>query len=73
MQNSKAVKSVLVRAAVATVTLSVLAFGMLAVATPPASANPAIAMATGQPCTKCHTAPPALNDYGKTYKEGMKK
>jgi len=73
MQNSKAVKSVLVRAAVATVTLSVLAFGMLAVATPPASANPAIAKATGEPCTKCHTAPPALNDYGKTYKEGMKK
>ena len=68
MQNSKAVKSVLVRAAVATVTLSVLAFAMLAVATPPASANRAIAKATGQPCTKCHSAPPALNDYGKQYK-----
>ena len=73
MQNSKAVKLVLVRAAVATVTASVLAFGVLAVATSPASANPAIAKSTGEPCTKCHTAPPALNDYGKKYKEGMKK
>ena len=73
MQNSKAIKSALVRGAAATVTLSVLAFAMLAVAAPPASANPAIAKATGEPCTKCHTAPPALNDYGKTYKEGMKK
>jgi hypothetical protein len=27
---------------------------------------------TGQPCTKCHTAPPALNKYGKKYKESKK-
>jgi hypothetical protein len=33
-------------------------------------ANPAIAQKTGQPCGKCHTAPPALNDYGKKYKAG---
>jgi len=73
MQNLKAVKSALVRATVATAALSVLAFAMLAVAAPPASANPAIAKATRQPCTKCHTAPPALNDYCKKYKEGQKK
>jgi len=72
MQNLEAVKSALVRGAVATVTLSVLAFAMLAVTTPPVSANPAIAKATGQPCTKCHTAPPALNDYGKQYKAQKK-
>ncbi|MGD0332899.1 MAG: hypothetical protein ABSA90_06525 [Xanthobacteraceae bacterium] len=73
MQNSKAIKSALVRGAAATVTLSVLAFAMLAVAAPPASANPAIAKATGQPCTKCHSpAPPTLNDYGKQYKAQKK-
>ena len=73
MQNLKAIKSALLRATVATAALSVLAFAMLAVVAPPASANPAIAKATGQPCTKCHTAPPALNDYGKKYKESEKK
>jgi hypothetical protein len=35
-------------------------------------ANPAIAQKTGQACAKCHTAPPALNDYGKKYKESGK-
>ena len=39
----------------------------------PAAATPAFAQKTGQPCTKCHTAPPVLNDYGKKYKEGMKR
>jgi hypothetical protein len=36
-------------------------------------ANPEMAKKTGQPCTQCHTAPPALNDYGKTYKGSLKK
>jgi len=36
-------------------------------------ANPAIAQKTGQACAKCHTAPPALNDYGKKYKDSEKK
>ncbi len=36
-------------------------------------ATPAIAQKTSQPCAKCHTAPPALNDYGKKYKETEKK
>ncbi len=35
-------------------------------------ANPAIAKQTGQACGKCHTSPPALNDYGKKYKAGQK-
>ena len=33
-------------------------------------ATPAIAQKTGEQCTKCHTAPPTLNDYGKKYKGG---
>jgi len=32
-------------------------------------ASPAIAQKTGEACAKCHTAPPALNDYGKQYKD----
>jgi len=75
MQNVKALKSAVVRTATATATaaLAVLAFAMLAVATPPASATPAIAKATGQPCTQCHTSPPTLNDYGKKYQDSHKK
>jgi hypothetical protein len=46
----------------------------LAAAAPvPAAATPAIAKTTGQPCMKCHTTPPALNDYGKKYKDNLKK
>jgi hypothetical protein len=56
---------------IAAVILIVLA---MSTATPStASANAAIAKSTGQPCTKCHTAPPALNNYGKKYKESQKK
>jgi hypothetical protein len=36
-------------------------------------ANPEMAKKTGQPCTQCHTTPPALNDYGQKYKESLKK
>ncbi len=72
MQNLKAIKSTIVRGTAATAALAVLTFAMVAVATPPASATPAIAKATGQACTKCHTAPPTLNDYGKKYKAGHK-
>ena len=32
-------------------------------------ATPAIAQKEKAPCSKCHTAPPALNDYGKSYKK----
>jgi len=51
----------------AIVALSALA--ALTLASQPAAANPAIAQKTGKPCTTCHTAPPALNDTGKAYKE----
>ena len=60
---------------VATVTtmLLLLALSMVASAPRVAMANPNIAKRTGQPCAKCHTAPPALNSYGKKYKESQKK
>lgn len=32
-------------------------------------ASAAIAAKTGQPCGKCHTAPPKLNAYGQSYKK----
>ena len=51
----------------------VLTLVAVALAPRPAQATPAVAKATGQPCTKCHTAPPALNDYGKKYKDSQKK
>jgi hypothetical protein len=46
---------------------------MLMLASGQTMANPAIAKKTGQACGKCHTAPPALNDYGKKYKDSDKK
>jgi len=48
-------------------------FAMVSATSRPAMANPNIAKSTGQPCTKCHTAPPVLNSYGKKYKESQKK
>ncbi len=48
------------------------AVAVMMFATAPSMANPAIAQKTGQACNKCHTAPPALNDYGKQYKEKNK-
>jgi hypothetical protein len=44
-----------------------VAFAMVASAQ--SMATPAIAQKEKAPCTKCHTAPPALNDYGKSYKK----
>ena len=32
-------------------------------------ATPAIAQKEKAACNKCHTTPPALNDYGKSYKK----
>jgi hypothetical protein len=60
----------LTAAEIAAVILIVLAMSTTTSYT--ASANAAIAKSTGQPCTKCHTAPPALNKYGKKYKESKK-
>ncbi len=64
-------RTVLAKAATAgTVLLTAGAIFMLA--SGPTWANPSIASKTGQPCAKCHTAPPALNDYGKKYKANPK-
>jgi len=59
----------------ATTVLAALGFGiaMLMVGVGQSLATPAIASKTGQACGKCHTAPPALNAYGKSYKKKMKK
>ncbi|MGB6351788.1 MAG: hypothetical protein WBG10_17355 [Pseudolabrys sp.] len=59
-------------AAVGMSTALLIAFAMITTTSQPAMANADIAKKTGQPCTKCHSAPPALNAYGKKYKEGKK-
>jgi hypothetical protein len=46
---------------------------MITVTSRQTMANPKMAQTTGQPCTKCHTAPPALTDYGQKYKDSLKK
>jgi hypothetical protein len=69
MQNPKTRHGVLARA-VATASAVLLAGTMIVITSVQTMANPAIAKKTGQACAKCHTAPPALNDYGKKYKAG---
>lgn len=59
-------------AVAATATAIVLGLAMNVMVSAPASATPAIASKTHHPCTKCHTAPPKLNAYGKKYKSKMK-
>ena len=59
-------------AAVGMSTALFIAFAMITTTSQPAMANAAIAKKTGQACAKCHSAPPALNAYGKKYKEGKK-
>ena len=65
----RTVRAILVKAA-ATGTVLLTAGAMIVLASGQTMANPAIAKKTGQPCAKCHTAPPTLNDYGKKYKAG---
>ncbi len=62
----------LLTAVAATATALVLGVALNVTIAGQASANPAIASKTGQPCAKCHTAPPALNAYGQSYKKKMK-
>jgi len=73
MPKRKALVHTLALAATGIAAAILLTFAMVAAVSSPATANPAIAKETGQPCTKCHTAPPALNSYGKKYKEGQEK
>ena len=49
-----------------------LALAFVTVSPRDATANPAMAAQTGQPCAKCHSTPPALNAYGKSYKKKAK-
>ena len=71
MRSSKAMSAILAGAAgMATVLIAV---AMVMLASSQSTATPAIAQKTSQPCAKCHSAPPALNDYGKKYKETLKK
>jgi shikimate 5-dehydrogenase len=46
----------------------VMALAATAVAPTAVEARPAFAQQTGFACTKCHTAPPALTSYGKSFK-----
>jgi len=62
--------TVVVSAASLAITFTLIAF---VAATLPAKATPQIAKDNGEPCMKCHTAPPALNAYGQKYKGNMKK
>jgi hypothetical protein len=54
-------------------TVILIAGAMILIASRQIMANQEMAKKTGQPCTQCHTAPPALNDYGKIYKGSLKK
>ena len=45
------------------------AVAFVMVASAQSMATPAIAAKEKQPCAKCHTTPPALNAYGKSYKK----
>jgi hypothetical protein len=67
----RTMRTVLAEAA-ATGAVLLTAGAMIMLASGPTMANPAIAQKTGQPCAKCHTAPPTLNDYGKKYKANQK-
>ena len=69
MRNRKTRHGVFAKTAAA-VSAILLAGTMIVITSGQTMANPAIAQKTGQACAKCHTAPPALNDYGKKYKAG---
>jgi hypothetical protein len=71
MQSPKIASAILAGAAgVATVIW--IASAMIIVPSRQTMATEEIAKATGDPCAKCHTAPPTLNDFGKKYQEDHK-
>jgi hypothetical protein len=72
MQNPRTMRAVVTGAA-ETATVLLMAAAMIMLGSGQTMASPAIAQKTSQPCAKCHTAPPALNDYGKKYKDSEKK
>jgi hypothetical protein len=64
-----AVAAALVAGAAATAAI-ILVASIATIAVPNrAEAKPEFSQRTGQPCAKCHTAPPALNAYGKKFKD----
>ena len=69
MHKPGTISAVIGGAVKAAATLSI-AIAMIMLVSGQTMATPAFAQKTGQPCTKCHTAPPTLNDYGKKFKEG---
>jgi hypothetical protein len=69
MRNAKTRHGVLAKAA-ATASALLLAGAIIVITSGQSYATPAIAK--GQPCAKCHTTPPTLNDYGKKVKAGGK-
>jgi hypothetical protein len=72
MRNSKTI-SVIVSRAAGTLAVILIVSAIITVTSRQTMATPKMAQTTGQPCTKCHTAPPALNDYGQKYKDSIKK
>jgi hypothetical protein len=69
---SSGTRSAVVGGAAKAAAASLIAIAMIMLASGQTMATPAFAQKTGQPCTKCHTAPPVLNDYGKKFKESNK-
>jgi hypothetical protein len=70
MRHGLSVSTVLTAAAT-TATAILFGVAITIAVTGQTKATPAFAQKTGQPCSKCHTAPPALNAYGKKYKSSM--
>ena len=69
MPKRKAMGHTLALAATGMAAAILITFAMVTATSSPAMANAAIAKKTGQPCSKCHTAAPTLNSYGKKYKQ----
>jgi len=63
----------LIRSPVAATIAILISIAAAMFASNQALANPEMAKNTGQACAKCHTTPPALNDYGNKYKDSQKK
>jgi hypothetical protein len=72
MRNSREIGVIMSRMA-GTLMAILIADAIITVTSRQVMANPKMAQATGQPCTKCHSAAPALNDYGQKYKDSLKK
>ena len=63
----------IVSGAIRTATVILIAGAIITIASQQTMANTEMAKKTGQPCAKCHAVPPALNDYGKKYRDSSKK